>query len=405
MRRDAPSCDGCGSSTRLRAMMNALSVELFGLPLLLADFPVLKSIRGLGLSDNRECATVWADKFDYRNTFYHQEPRLDVTRAGSDEDHGAYDFILAGEIFEHVPPSVDDTLTNVRSLLKPDGFLVLTVPYSTEATTREHFPMMKDYRVVSVGEHVALLNRTAAGEWQVFDDVVFHGGDGSTLEVRLFSEAGLTDALSTAGFGRVQYMTDEHPPFGILHEGSWGVPIVASAQPYRLRRESIAELMARQVDRSKRDAEELGRQTNERLRLEKLCRELNAELDRIGVAFEERGRWALTVNEEIERNREEIAQLQAHEQELRNWALAEAEETKRLQFEVTRLQFEIKRLQLEREERTQWALRLKEEVKQGCQDVERLTRENDVLRRSLHLLEASRWSHLGRVLGLGPKMP
>ena len=75
-------------------------------------------------------------KFDYHNTFYHQEPRLDVTRAGSDEDHGAYDFILAGEIFEHVPPSVDDTLTNVRSLLKPDGFLVLTVPYSTEATTR-----------------------------------------------------------------------------------------------------------------------------------------------------------------------------------------------------------------------------------------------------------------------------
>jgi len=118
--RDEPSCRGCGSSARLRAMMNALSMELFGVAVALSDFPVLKSVRGLGLSDNRECAAVLALKFDYRNTFYHQEPHLDVSEITSSE-HGLYDFVLAGEVFEHVPPPVQNSLSGIFALLKPGG--------------------------------------------------------------------------------------------------------------------------------------------------------------------------------------------------------------------------------------------------------------------------------------------
>jgi hypothetical protein len=186
--------------------MHALSIQLFGVPVALADFPVLKSIRGLGFSDERVCAAILAAKFDYRNTFYHQEPRFDVTKPPSNES-GVYDFILAGEILEHVPPPLQNAFGGIFALLKPGGFLAMTVPYSTDATTREHFPEMQNYKLVWVGDHLALVNRTQAGKWQVFEDVVFHGGDGSTLEIRLFSESDLRENLSAAGFKRIQYMT------------------------------------------------------------------------------------------------------------------------------------------------------------------------------------------------------
>ena len=376
--------------------MHALSLELFGVPVALADFPVLKSVRGLGLSDNRECASLLATRFDYRNTFYHQEPCLDIAQAPSNEQ-GTYDFVLAGEVFEHVPPPVQNAFKNVYGLLKPGGFLVMTVPYSTEATTREHFPEMRDYKVVSVGGHLALLNRTRGGEWQIFDNVVFHGGDGSTVEVRLLSETNLRDGLRAAGFQRIQFLPEDYAPFGIVHEGSWGVPVVAGQDAFRLRRESLAEIMAQHILETAQTKDELQRQQVERVRLEGLCRDLNAHLASADADLDERGRWALCLNEEIERNRKEIARLQAHEQELRTWAQNEAEESKRLQLEV-------KRLQLESEDRTQWALRLTEEVKQRSQDVERLAKENELLRRLVQLWEASRWSHLGRVFGLGPKI-
>jgi hypothetical protein len=377
-------------------MMHTLSMELFGAPLALADFPVLKSVRGLGLSDNRKCASMLEVKFDYRNTFYHQEPRFDVTKAPSNEQD-TYDFVLAGEIFEHVAPPIEAALANICRLLKPSGFLVLTAPYSTEATTREHFPRMQDYKVVSVGERLALLNRTQDGEWQVFENVVFHGGDGSTVEMRLFSETNLRDSLLAGGFRQVQYKTEDYPPFGIVHEGSWGVPAVAGQEAFRLRRESIAEVMAQHFLQTTRQGEELQRQQSERVRLEALCRDLNAHVEQVGSDLEEKSRWSLSLNQEIERNRHEIERLQAHEQELRTWAQTESEESKRLQLEV-------KRLQLESEERTQWALRLTEDVKQRSQDAERLAHEIALLRGIVQTWEASRWSHLGRVFGLGPKV-
>jgi hypothetical protein len=43
---------------RLRALLQALSVEIFGMPLALADFPPMKLIRGLGMTDQMECASL-----------------------------------------------------------------------------------------------------------------------------------------------------------------------------------------------------------------------------------------------------------------------------------------------------------------------------------------------------------
>jgi SAM-dependent methyltransferase len=349
--RDEPSCNGCGSSARLRAMMNALSIQLFGVSVALSDFPVLKSVRGLGLSDNRECADVLAVKFDYRNTFYHQQPHLDIAAIPSTEQ-GVYDFVLAGEVFEHVSPPVLNSLSGTCTLLKPGGFLLITVPYSTEATTLEHFPDLKDHKVISVGDHLALVNRTLTGEWQVFDNLVFHGGPGSTLELRLFSEAALRKCLLDAGFERIRYITEDYAQFGIVHEGPWGLPVVAERECFRLSRASIAEA----IPQIGLQADAIKRLEAERLRLERLCRELSVHLEKLTADLEERGRWAQSLDEEIGQNREEIARLQAYVEELRTRAQSAADEISKA-------------------------------------------------RGVLSAWEVSRWSHLGRALGLGPKLP
>src|SRR6266852_6406576 len=94
------SCNGCGSNVRLRALVYLLSIELFGDGFLLPEFPPLPAIRGLGLSDQASYAVTLAKKFDYTNTYYDREPRLDIT-ASNAERYGTYDFILSSDVFEH----------------------------------------------------------------------------------------------------------------------------------------------------------------------------------------------------------------------------------------------------------------------------------------------------------------
>src|SRR5262249_6736629 len=149
-------------------------------------------------------------RFDYRNTFYHQAPRFDITQPA--EEPGTFDFILAGDIFEHVSPPVEQSLANVCALLKPDGFLAMSVPYSLEETTQEHFADLQEFGLVTAGSHLALVNRARTGEWQVFDNLVFHGGPGSVLELRVFCESDLRAKLTAAGFTRVEFATAPYPP-------------------------------------------------------------------------------------------------------------------------------------------------------------------------------------------------
>src|ERR1035438_7591316 len=78
------SCD-CGSNVRTRALIHLLSMELFGRGLILADFPRLKSIRALGMSDKPCYASILREKFDYQNTFYDREPRVDFSNPRSEE--------------------------------------------------------------------------------------------------------------------------------------------------------------------------------------------------------------------------------------------------------------------------------------------------------------------------------
>src|SRR5258706_7489496 len=167
--REARSCTSCGSNVRTRALLRALSLELFGISLPVPDFPYMKSLRGIGTSDTAEYAALLAGKFDYKNTFHDRPPRLDIMRP-SEDDLGRYDFVISSEVLEHVPPPVETAFADIRRLLKPTGVLVFTVPYSLEEQTREHFSDLHEFTVARLGGSSILLNRTDEGLLQVYEN-------------------------------------------------------------------------------------------------------------------------------------------------------------------------------------------------------------------------------------------
>jgi hypothetical protein len=97
-------------------MLQALSLELFGVNLALPDFPFVKSLHGLGTSDDSSYAFHLTEKLDYRNTFYDREPRFDIANPPADE-FGKYDFLISSEVFEHVPPPVEAAFCNAFRML------------------------------------------------------------------------------------------------------------------------------------------------------------------------------------------------------------------------------------------------------------------------------------------------
>ena len=157
--REASTCTACGSNVRTRSLMWLLSMELFGTALVLPDFPRIKSLRGIGMTDWNEYARRLGEKFDYRNTFYNREPKFDITNPPP-EEFGRYDFLISSEIFEHVLPPRERAFENAHRLLKPNGVLILTVPYSLEASMLEHYPEIHEFGFAQVGGAMVLVNRT-----------------------------------------------------------------------------------------------------------------------------------------------------------------------------------------------------------------------------------------------------
>lgn len=223
--REALTCAHCVSNVRFRAMAYLVIKELLGRALTLPEVPVRKDIAGIGLSDAETYAKPLAKKFAYENTFYHTEPRLDI--ANLDEARvGRYDFVIASDVFEHVVPPVSRAFVNARRLLKPAGFFIFTVPFTLERDTREHFPDLHDWSLAEDKGAWTLTNRTRDGREQKFSDLVFHGGPGSTLEMRVFSRAALEREFKDAGFARMRIAAEPYLPFGIHWPEPWSVPIV-----------------------------------------------------------------------------------------------------------------------------------------------------------------------------------
>jgi SAM-dependent methyltransferase len=228
---ETPTCSSCGSNVRMRAIIYMLALELFGEERLLPDFPQCAGVKGFGMSDAQCYSTLLAEKTNYTNTFYDREPYLDITESHSDQ-HGTYDFILSSDVFEHVAPPIDRAFEEAFRLLKPYGVLCITVPSVIADQTDEHYPDLHQYSVIELaGEHV-LINRKKDRTLEIHGNLVFHGGIGATLEMRLFAQADLVRKLRGAGFSDVVLQMEPVERFGIVFDGPWSRPLVARKQPY-----------------------------------------------------------------------------------------------------------------------------------------------------------------------------
>jgi SAM-dependent methyltransferase len=251
---ETASCTGCGSNVRMRDLIYMLALELFGEPLPLPDFPQCDDVKGFGMSDALIYATCLAEKVNYTNTFYDRQPYLDITEPHPDE-HGTYDFILSSDVFEHVAPPIDRAFEEAFRLLKPTGFLCVTVPSSHLADeTVEHYPDLHQYSVVELaGEHV-LINRKADKTLEIHGNLDFHGGIGATLVMRLFSMKDLERKLRAAGFTEVEFQVEPVERLGIAFEGPWSRPFVARKQPFPKISASTRPLKNQRVSRAAPEA-------------------------------------------------------------------------------------------------------------------------------------------------------
>jgi len=226
--RESPSCTHCGSTVRTRAMAYLVTREVLGRPAVLTELTSHPAITGIGLTDAEAYAKPLATAFAYENTWFHTEPRVDITQIDPARE-ARYDFVISSDVFEHVLPPVSRAFINTRRMLKPGGKFIFTVPFNLEADTTEHFPDLHDWSMSEVDGAWTLTNVTVEGRQQIFTDLVFHGGPGSTLEMRLFSLDALKRELTAAGFSRIRIAAEPWLPFGIHWPEPWSVPIVAYA--------------------------------------------------------------------------------------------------------------------------------------------------------------------------------
>ena len=230
--RETCSCYHCGSTQRMRWLVHLLSTALYGRSLPIPEFPA-SGLKGIGMSDPYAIASGLQKKINYTNTFFHRPPRLDVTDPKVVKQ-GPYDFIISSDVLEHVAPPIGVAFEQLYKLLNPGGFLILTVPFKTDVIdTIEHFPNLFDYKLVKRGNQRALINTTINGEEELFENLIFHGGAGTTLEMREFSMGNLLANLSGAGFVEIEFLTDDYHDLGIIQQPD-NSPALTARRPQQL---------------------------------------------------------------------------------------------------------------------------------------------------------------------------
>lgn len=210
-------CANCKATVRMRLLMHAFTTGVLGIdePFYLLKDPI--NLTGIGLSDWVGYASRLRELCAYRNTYYHQEPRLDICAPPAHE-LGKYDFLISSDVFEHVPPPPIQAFKGAAAVLKRGGKLLLSVPMNRASSqTIEHYPRLHEYAVEQVDGGYRVVNSLAAGGTEVYLHPRFHGGPGQTLEMRWFSETHVRELLSKSGFSRLAAYDLDIPEWGVVN--------------------------------------------------------------------------------------------------------------------------------------------------------------------------------------------
>ncbi|MBJ7485095.1 hypothetical protein [Brevundimonas sp.] len=207
----------------MRSLIHVLTLELLGKSMVLEDLP-RTAIRGGGLSDWAGYAGRLTGRFDYSNTYFHMTPRLDICQP-DEEWFAKLDFLIASDVFEHVFAPVSDAFAGAFNVLRPGGLFVMTAPYDDRPTTTEHYPIGAWLQTMEFDGEFVVVHRDPSGVFRLDAEPVFHGGPGSTLEMRMFSLSDLVALMHEAGFEDVKVHDQGWAPFGVFPPHPWGLPI------------------------------------------------------------------------------------------------------------------------------------------------------------------------------------
>lgn len=228
LEREQRGCLGCGSTLRQRALIAALSRKLFdGESLPMDEWTGVGQLEVRGISDAELIERALGQKTRYQNTFIHRAPFLDITAPGA-ADLASCDVLLCSDVLEHVAPPVQRAFDGMRRIVRPGGFLLLTVPCTALDRTVEHFPRLHDYRILERDGRRTLVNRTSDGQTEEFGNLIFHGGPGETLEMRHFALQDLEKHLRESGFSTIEIVAQPDFAHGIYWQHSYAVPVIAS---------------------------------------------------------------------------------------------------------------------------------------------------------------------------------
>jgi SAM-dependent methyltransferase len=225
--RELLNCVACQSSARFRGIVHAIQRELLGNQpgAVFRSTIERRDITGIGFSDSDIYGAELARIFSYTNTFYHTDPLLDIMKAESVANYQPVDFVVCSDVLEHVPPPAITAFNNLRRLVRPDGVLILTVPYLEGYETIEHYPHLYKWKTVELGDgHHAVVNLRRGDisrpdrvpYIECFPRPEYHGGPGEILEMRLFGEGDLCARLAYAGFLSVEAIEANLPEIGYV---------------------------------------------------------------------------------------------------------------------------------------------------------------------------------------------
>ena len=201
--RELAGCQRCGALARFRGIIYVLAKFLGESEATnLLEWPRRKNISGIGMSDWFKYARLLRKKFSYENTFFDRRPQFDILNL-TETHKGKYDFVICSDVFEHILTPVQQGFDNLFQLLKPGGCLIFSVPYTRGSQTVEHFPDLYEYEIINFRGNKILVNRDREGKLQVYENLVFHGGKGATLEMRVFCESDVLNRLYQSGFENI----------------------------------------------------------------------------------------------------------------------------------------------------------------------------------------------------------
>lgn len=213
--REGKLCYHCGASGRSQAIAYCLTHYVFKQNAALNNITNQNKIKIVGLSDGPAYAKTLAKKCNYKNTYYHTKPFLDITNP-TKEYLGIFDALISADVFEHVLAAPSHAFKGAYDILKAGGYLILTVPFINQGPHKERYPGLCNYTSEQRPDGSWIAHLEFSDGRNVVDETpCFHGGPGKTLEVRLFNRECLEEELAWAGFKNIIIHDKNMPERGI----------------------------------------------------------------------------------------------------------------------------------------------------------------------------------------------